>query len=133
MLSRTVVPAQPLQNEKGLYGGGSKRTVKFMTGWEASTRRYSFGTAVDLRVLLKEHYIEFLDVDDTRTIVIFTDAILDVEVDNGSLDYADGVEVAVFEPPADIDPTDKEALENLTDEFVEQVATWAGTTVTHRD
>jgi hypothetical protein len=104
-----------------------------MTGWEASTRRYSFGTAVDLQALLKDHHIEFLDVDDTRAVVIFTEAILNVEVDSGSLDHANVVEVAVFEPPADIDPTDQESLRGLIDEFVDRVATWVGTSVTHRD
>lgn len=133
LLSRSVVLVQPLQNSKDLYGGGSNRAVTFMTGWEASTRRYSFGSAVDLPALLNEHHIEFLDVDDTRAVVIFTEAILNVEVDSGSLDHADVVEVAVFEPPADIDPTDQEALSGLIDEFVDRVATWAGTSVTHRD
>jgi hypothetical protein len=124
---------QPLQNSKDLYGGDSNRTVKFMTGWEASTRRYSFGTSVDLQALFNEHHIEFLDVDDTRAIVIFSEAILNVEVDDGPLDHADGVEVAVFEPPTDVEPTDQEAIRGLINEFIDRVATWAGTTVTHRN
>jgi hypothetical protein len=104
-----------------------------MTGRDASTRRYSFATPVDLAALLEAQHIEFLDVEETRAIVIFGETIFNVEVADGSLDCVEGVEVRVFDPPAAVELTDHEAVNDLMDTFVTRVADWADTTVTHHD
>jgi hypothetical protein len=66
-------------------------------------------TAVDLPNTLEETGIEYLDVDDHRTIVIYQSAILMVTATEGQASAARAFDVTLWEPPAgnvDRDPVD---------------------------
>lgn len=81
----------------------------------------------------EEILTEFLDIDETRAIVLFGDAILDVDTGEGPLTHATTTEVEMFEPPPDIDPTDTDAISDLLTRFVDRVATAGETTATRLD
>lgn len=66
-------------------------------------------TAVDIPTTLETAGIEYLDVDDTRTIVIYQSAILMIVATEGQASATQAFDVELWEPPvegADRDPVD---------------------------
>jgi hypothetical protein len=61
---------------------------------------------IQLERVLSEMQIEYLDVDDQRLYVIYTETVLEVRVRSGTLDAAQTLSIAVVEPPdrPDADP-----------------------------
>lgn len=97
------------------------------------SHRYEFAAPVDIQAVLEASHIEFLDIDETRAIVLFGDAILDVDTGEGSLTHATIIDVEMFEPPAEIESTDTDAISEHLAQFADQLATRASTSVTHLD
>lgn len=104
-----------------------------MSDRSAVSHRYEFAAPVDIPAVLEASHIEFLDIDETRAIVISGDAILDVDTGEGSLTHATTIEVEMFEPPPDIEPAETDALSELLTQFVDRVATAGETTSTRLD
>ena len=79
-------------------------------------------TGVDIPNALEAAGIEYLDVDDTRTIVIYQSAILMITSTEGDASAAQAFDVALWEPPvedADRDPVD--LLTTFIDDIVATV------------
>jgi hypothetical protein len=71
-----------------------------MTDEEEPLQHCTLDTAVDLPNALEAAAIEYLDVDDHRTIVIYQSAILMVTATDGQATAARAFDVALWEPPA---------------------------------
>lgn len=80
-----------------------------MTGEDEPVQHCQLSEPVDLRTALAAAAIEHLDVDETRTIVIYQSAILMVSVPEGRATAARAFDVELWEEPAhdpDRDPDD---------------------------
>jgi hypothetical protein len=72
-----------------------------MTDEEEPVQHCTLDIAVDLPNALEAAAIEYLDVDDHRTIVIYQSAILMITTTDGQATAARAFDVALWEPPAD--------------------------------
>ena len=97
------------------------------------SQQYTFADAVDVPTTLETCHIEFLDVDPSRAIVIYSDAILDVDSGETPLSAATTLQVTMFEPPDDVDPADRETLAALIEDFSDRLTSVSGTTATRQD
>jgi len=75
--------------------------VTGMTSEDGPVQRCTLNEPVDLRVALDEAAIEYLDVDDDKTIVIYRSAVLIVRATEGHATNATAFAVELWEPPAD--------------------------------
>jgi hypothetical protein len=91
--------------------------------------RYTFTTSVDLFSALETLQIQYLDIGETRALVIFNTAILNLECSEGELENLESAEITVYEFPYNIatEKTEKDAV-SLIESFVEKVASVADTT-----
>jgi len=90
-----------------------------MTGDDTPVEHYRLADSVDLRTALAAAGIEYLDVDDNRTIVIYQQAILMVIATEGEATAAQAFDVEFWkEPPnsSSLDPD--EFLTAFIDELV---------------
>lgn len=92
-----------------------------MVDEEEPVQHCTLDTAVDLPNALEAAAIEYLDVDDHRTIVIYQSAILMVTATEGQVSAARAFDVALWEPPAD--DSDRDPADLLTAFIDEVVAT----------
>jgi len=92
-----------------------------MADEEEPVQHCTLNTAVDIPKALEATVIEYLDVDDHRTIVIYQSAILMVTATEGHATAAQAVDVALWEPPAD--GVDRDLVDLLTAFIDELVAT----------
>lgn len=92
-----------------------------MTDEEEPVQHCTLDTAVDLPNALEAAAIEYLDVDDHRTIVIYQSAILMVTATDGQATAARAFDVALWEPPAD--GSARDTVDLLTAFIDELVAT----------
>lgn len=72
----------------------------------------------DIRSALEVMEFDHLIVDTARTLVIFRNAVLNLEVRHGTLATAEQVRIEVLDSPAQ--PTD--ATDTFDDQFLEQLA-----------
>lgn len=93
-----------------------------MTGEDEPAEHCEVDVPVDLRAALEAAAIEYLDVDDQRTIAIYQDAILMVTATEGDATAAQAFDVTLWEPPtggarepADLLASFIEALLTMTD------------------
>ncbi|MFC4990485.1 hypothetical protein [Saliphagus infecundisoli] len=89
-----------------------------MTDDDETVYHRSLDTPLDLRTALESAAIEFLDVDEDRTVVIYQQSILMVTATEGSATTAQAFDVELWEPPAAGTTDDYETL--LTG-FVEEL------------
>jgi hypothetical protein len=90
-----------------------------MTDDEKPVQQCTLDTAVDIPKALEAAAIEYLDVDEHRTIVIYQSAILMVTATEGQATAARAFEVALWEPPAeDFDRGPVDLLTSFIDELV---------------
>ncbi|MXR43176.1 hypothetical protein GRX01_17755 [Halobaculum sp. WSA2] len=75
-------------------------------------------TEVDIPNTLGAAGIEYLDVDDTRTIVIYQSAVLMVTATDGQASTARAFDVALWEPP--VEDSDRNPVDLLT-AFIDEV------------
>lgn len=66
-------------------------------------KRYQFASSVDLTDPLTNFEIEYLTVSDRRAITIYTQSVVDIEVEDGHLENASilAVEVLDHSPPGE--------------------------------
>ncbi|MFC4989354.1 hypothetical protein [Saliphagus infecundisoli] len=81
-----------------------------MTGDDEIVYQRSFEEPLDLRTGLESAGIEFLDIDEDRTVVIHQQAIFIVTVTEGSTTTAQAIDVELWEPPADGRTDDHETI-----------------------
>jgi len=72
-----------------------------MTDKEEPVQHCTLDTAVDIPKALEAAVIEYLDIDDNRTIVIYQSAILMVTATEGQASAARAFDVTLWEPPAE--------------------------------
>ncbi|WP_114579167.1 hypothetical protein [Saliphagus sp. LR7] len=77
---------------------------------EALNHHYSLDEPLNLRAALESAAIEFLDVDEDRTVVIYQQAILMVTATEGSATTAQAIDVELWEPPAGGSADDHETI-----------------------
>jgi hypothetical protein len=63
------------------------------------SREHKFGSPIDLPSTLEALNIQYLDVNETRALVIYQTAILNLEVLEGKLSAASRIELEVYEDP----------------------------------
>jgi hypothetical protein len=63
------------------------------------SREYTFGSPIDLPSTFEGLSIQYLDVNETRALVIYQTAILNLEVLKGDLSTASRVDLEVYEDP----------------------------------
>lgn len=90
-------------------------------GEEEPAQHCTLDTAVDIPNALAAAAIEYLDVDEHRTIVIYQSAILMVTATDGQASAARAFDVALWEPPAE--DVDRDPIDLLTAFIDEVVAT----------
>jgi len=72
-----------------------------MTSEDEPVQRYTVNEPADLRAALDNTAIEYLDVDDKKTIVIYRSAVLVLTATDGHATNATAFTVELWEPPAD--------------------------------
>jgi len=71
-----------------------------MTSEDELVQHCTLDEPADLRVALDEAAIEYLDVDDDKTVVIYRSAVLIVKATDGHATNATAFTVELWEPPA---------------------------------
>jgi hypothetical protein len=92
-----------------------------MTSEDEPVQHCTLDEPADLRAALEEAAIEFLDVDDDKTVVIYRSAVFVVEATEGHATNATAFTVELWEPPTDnfeYEPDD--LLTTFTDELIPQ-------------
>lgn len=90
-----------------------------MTGDDTPVEHYALAESVDLRTALAGAGIEYLDVDEQRTIVIYQQAILMVIATEGPATTAQEFDVEFWkEPPTDPDRDPDSLFAAFIDELV---------------
>lgn len=90
-----------------------------MTGKDEPTQHYTLDTSTDLRTALEAAAVEYLDVDEHRTIVIYQQAIIMVIATEGQATEAREFDVELWkESPNDPDRDPKSLLTAFIDELV---------------
>ena len=93
--------------------------VTAMTGDDTPVKHYRLAEPMDLRTALAAAGIEYLDVDEQRTIVIYQQAVLMVIAIEGSATTAQAFDVEFWkEPPTDPDRKPDSVFATFIDELV---------------
>ena len=86
-------------------------------------REHTFGSPIDLPSTLEGLSIQYLDVNESRALVIYQTAILNLEVLEGDLSTASRVELEVYEDPREDYSADTEKSSgSVVDSLVDQLA-----------
>ena len=96
------------------------------------TQQCSFPSPIDVTAVLERLGIQFLDVNERRAIVIFDQAILNLEAQNGRLTALERVEITVYDLPLNDGREtegESEAAIELIEDFREQLSSTAGSSV----
>lgn len=104
-----------------------------MGGQPRQSQRFTFADAVDVPATLETCHIQFLDINPSRAIVIYSDAIFDLDSGETPLSAATTVEITMFEPPDDVDSADRETLAALIEDLSDRLASVSGTTATRQE
>jgi hypothetical protein len=98
----------------------ARRTVGMNDGDEDDVvRQYELASAIDLREALAAAAIDFLDVDNERTIVIYQSAIIMLTATDGTATAARAFDAELWEPPAEeVGHEPAELLTTLVDELL---------------
>ncbi|WP_083909355.1 hypothetical protein [Natronococcus amylolyticus] len=83
---------------------------------------YTFGSPIDLPSTFEGLSIQYLDVNETRALVIYQTAILNLEVIEGELSAANRIELEVYEDPredysADTEKSSSSVVDSLLDQL----------------
>jgi hypothetical protein len=82
-------------------------------------RQYELASVIDLREALTAAAIDFLDVDNERTIVIYQSAIIMLTATDGTATAARAFDAELWEPPAEeVGHEPAELLTTLVDELL---------------
>ncbi|MFC6764331.1 hypothetical protein [Natrinema soli] len=78
--------------------------------------------------------IQYLDVTETRTLVIFKTAILNLESNEGTLTTLSGAEITVYELPrhTNTDDPENEAI-SVIEKFIDQITSAEMTTASRHE
>ena len=90
-----------------------------------SSQQCTFSSPIDLTAALDQLGIQFLDVDEHRTFVIFAGSILNLESCEGTLTDLKRAEIAVYDLPLHHDESttsETEAAVELIEEFKDQLS-----------
>lgn len=100
-----------------------------MDGSSDVARQYTFSPPVDLLAILESLNIQYLDVNETRALVIFNTAVLNLESIERELTTLSDVEITVYELPRNTDTngTEREAI-SVIGQFINQVTSSRETT-----
>ena len=86
------------------------------------SREHTFGSPIDLFSTLEALNIPYLDVNETRALVIYQTAILNLEVLEGELSTASRIELEVYEEPREDFSTEPHQREgSVVDSLLEQL------------
>ena len=86
------------------------------------SREHTFGSPIDLPSTLEALNIQYLDVNETRSLVIYQTAILNLEVLEGDLSAASRIELEVYEDPREEFSTETEREEgSVSDLLLDQL------------
>lgn len=93
------------------------------------SQQYTFSPPIDLLSALESLNIQYLDVTETRTLVIFKTAILNLESNEGTLTTLSGAEITVYELPGhtNTDDPENDAI-SVIEKFIDQIASAEMTT-----
>ena len=87
-------------------------------GKDDVARQYQFGTPINLPETLAAAGIEALEVDDTRVIVIYHQAIIMLTATDGSPSDATVIKAELWEPPLNSSTDPADLLSALIDELL---------------
>jgi hypothetical protein len=97
-------------------------------------REHTFGSPIDLPSTLEGLSIQYLDVNETRALVIYQTAILNLEVLEGKLSAASRVELEVYEDPREDYSTDTEKSSgSVVDSLLDQLTSVATQSLSDRN
>lgn len=94
------------------------------------TQRYTFPTPIDLFATLESCNIQYLDINETRALIIFRTAILNIESSEDELTDLRSGEITVYELPRNTAAKELEREASaVIEQFLDQVtAATEGTT-----
>jgi hypothetical protein len=86
------------------------------------SQEHTFGSPINLPSTFEGLSIQYLDVDETRALVIYQTAILNLEVIEDELSAASRIELGVYEEPredysADTEKSSGSVLDSLIDQL----------------
>lgn len=89
------------------------------------SREHTFESPISLLSTLEALNIQYLDIDSTRTLVIYQTAILNLDVLEGELTTASRIELEVYEDPredfsVEAEEKDKSILESFIDQLTSE-------------
>ncbi len=93
------------------------------------SERYTFSPRLDLPTTLETLQIQYLDVNETRALIIFNTAILNLESAQGSLTDLESAVITIYEPPRETstDEVDQKPRSFIKD-FINQITSIEQTT-----
>lgn len=89
------------------------------------TQQCAFPSSIDVTAVLERQNIQFLDVNESRAIVIFDGAILNLESQEGKLTKLERAEITVYDLPLNSEGNTKSETETaleLIEDFSEQLS-----------
>lgn len=99
-----------------------------------ASEQYTFSPPLDLPTTLETLQIQYLDINETRALIIFKTAILNLESVNGTLTDLESAVLTIYEPPreASTDEVDQEPLAFIED-FINQITSLEQTTASRHE
>ncbi|WP_394743208.1 hypothetical protein [Natronococcus roseus] len=98
------------------------------------SREYTFGSPIDLPSTLEALNIQYLDVNESRALVIYQTAILNLEVLEGKLSAASRVELEVYEDPREDYSADTEkSSDSVVDSLLDQLTSANSSSLSSRN
>jgi hypothetical protein len=98
------------------------------------SRECTFATPIDLPTVLEGLNIQYLDVDETRALVIFNTAILNLESIQGTLTSLSRVKIEVYELPYNTATKEqKEEARSVLESFLSQITRTEAQLVSDRE
>ncbi|ELZ01348.1 hypothetical protein [Natrialba aegyptia] len=98
------------------------------------SQQYTFSPPIDLLSALESLHIQYLDVTETRALVIFKAAILNLESNEGTLTTLSGAEITVYELPRHTTTDDPEnEASSVIEKFIDQITSAEMTTASRHE
>ncbi|ELY62589.1 hypothetical protein [Natronococcus jeotgali] len=98
------------------------------------SREYPFGSPIDLPSTFEGLSIQYLDVNETRALVIYQTAILNLEVLEGGLSAASRIELEVYEEPREDYSADTEkSSDSVVDSLLDQLTSVTNSSLSNRN
>ena len=98
-----------------MYGEYLHRQPELLLVSSTPCLEQAFSEAVDISAVLTQRQIDHIDVSDTRLLVIYANAIINIEVHTGTIETAEKVTIEILEEPSHETDDIELILSNISD------------------